>query len=145
MKKAARQCRTAFFGHLLYDLGVGSIATNAVDTVEAGSLGLVALAGGDDLAVAGLQAEAELAGLIHINFKLGVGNGLEILDSLVFQLGGNSVLADALDTVQAALLAGVNFAGSDDFAVAGLQVKLDASIGLTDHKLSHDMKPPKYL
>ncbi len=61
------------FGY--YNGGVRGVLADALNAIEAAGLGLVALGGGDDLAIAGLEAEAELTGFIGVNLKLGVGDG----------------------------------------------------------------------
>ena len=118
--------------------GVGGVALDAVDAVQAAGLGLVALGGGDDLAVAGLQAEPVFAGLVGIHFKLGMLDGLEALHGLVLDLA-HAVVADALDAVEAGCLGAVDFGGGDHFAVGGLEVEFNAGVGLLDYEFSHDV------
>ena len=48
---------------------IGAVLLDRLDAVDAVSLGLVALAGEDDLAVGGLQVELELAVLPSSNFE----------------------------------------------------------------------------
>ena len=62
-------------GLRLFDGCVRGVPAHAFDAVQAAGLGFVTLGDGDDLAVAGLEAEAELTGFIGVNLKLGVGDG----------------------------------------------------------------------
>ena len=100
----------------LDDLGLGSVFLYAFDSVEAARLGLVALAGGDDLAVAGLEPESVLAGLVGVDLVLRVLEGHVTLYGLILDVCV-AALADAVDSVAAGGLAGIDLAYSDDLAV----------------------------
>ena len=120
------------------DLGVRSVLSDALDAVQAGSLGLVTLAGGDDLAVARLEAEAGLARLVGVDLELGVRDLLESLNGLVLELGDCGVGLDAGYAVLAVGKGGIDFAGSDDFAVSGLKVENETGLGLLNNEFAHN-------
>ena len=86
---------------LLDDLGVGGVGFDGSDAVEAAVQRLVALTDGDDLTVAGLQTEAELAALVHIDLELRVGQGGDALHGLIFDVGDGSVFCNAGDSLAA--------------------------------------------
>ena len=83
---------------LLDDIGVGGVPLDGVDAVQGALLGLVPLADGDDLPVAGLEPEPGLAGLVGVDLVLGVLLGLVALDGLVLDLR-RAVLLHGLDAV----------------------------------------------
>jgi len=119
-----------------YNLCIGGVSLYAVDAVHAGLLGLVAFGYGYYLAVACLEAETELAGLIGIYFKLGMGKLFEAFHCLVFYTA-HAVLAYALYAVKAGILALVALGGSDNFAVTGLKVEYKAGLGGLNYEFSH--------
>ena len=54
---------TAGLGFLLFDdLSIGGVLLDGLDAVDAGTLGVVDLGGGDDLAVGVLQVELDAGG-----------------------------------------------------------------------------------
>ena len=95
--KKKNAARRSFFKFLFGKIngGFGCVLLNALDTVYAAGLGLVAFAGGDDLTVASLQAETVLAGLIEIDLKLRVFEDLITLDGLILD-AADTVALDAL-------------------------------------------------
>ena len=122
---------------LLDDLGVGGVPLDGVDPVQGAGLGLVALAHGDDLPVAGLEPEPGLAGLVRIDLVLGVLLGLVALDGLVLDLG-HAVLPHGLDPVLGAVDGLVGLGGADDLAVGGEEVEnVLVVLALLDDELSH--------
>lgn len=64
----------------------------------------VALGGGDDLPVGGLEAEAEFAGLVGEDLKFGVFKALKVGDGLILDGRIGGVCLHALDALEAATL-----------------------------------------
>ena len=71
----------------LFDVGPVRIGLHGFDAFQAAGLGLVALADEYDLGVFGLQAEAELPGLVLEDLELGDGLCLEALHGLILDGG----------------------------------------------------------
>ena len=67
--RTMRQGLSGDFGRL----GVGRILLHGLDAREAARRAGVTLAGEDDLAVAGFEAEAELAALVGVHLELRAG------------------------------------------------------------------------
>ena len=73
---------------------------------------------------------------------LGEGRFSSVLFESAFYNGGiDSILADAGNTVFAAVLGFVAFSGKNNFTVAGFQVKLDACAGLFNYIFPHGVVP----
>ena len=98
-----------------------SVLTNGLDAIGAACLAGIALAGSDNLAVASLEAEAELASLVLINLKLGICYSCKILNSLVFKLCGNRAAANAVNTLFAGGNGSILLAYCNNFTVACLK------------------------
>ena len=121
----------------LFHGGVRGILADRFNAVQAGGLGLIALRRGDDLAVAGLQAEPELAGLVSIDLKLGIGDGDNLRRGLILQLGIRSILTDGFNALHAGGFGSIDFAGGDGLAVAGFQIEHKTGLGRFDDKFTH--------
>ena len=93
---------------LFDDRGIRGVAHDGRDALLHRTLAGIHLAGADDLAVAGLQVEERFAVLGDLDFEA-------LLDG--------TVLADGLDAVEAGAFGGIDLAGGDDLAVAGLEVE----------------------
>ena len=124
-------------GLRLFDGCVRGVLAHAFDAVQAAGLGFVTLGDGDDLTVAGLEAEAELAGPVGVEFELGVFPDGTILLGLIFQNGFGRVLHHAGDAVPAGRLGGVHLGRGDHLAVARLQIELQARRDAFHHKFRH--------
>lgn len=108
---------------LLYNCGLGGVLHDRSDTLLHSALGCVHLAGADDLAVAGFEVEERLTVLGFFDFET---------------LFHGGILLDGLDSVETSGLGGITFAGENDLAVGGLQVKLEFSVlPESNYKLSH--------
>lgn len=122
------------------DLSVGSVLSDAFDAVFAAVLLDIALACSDYLAVAGFEAEAELASLVLIDLEFRVGLGLEALNGLVLDISDRSVLCNACNAVLDACEGVVDLAAdSDDLAVSGFKAESEASLGSFDYKFAHNI------
>ena len=112
------------------DRGVGGVLGDGGDALLGAGLGLVAFGFADILAVGGLQAEAELAGLVLVQFVFRIG--------LLFVLGlvldvGRGVLLHGSDAVFTGGHGRVGLGGGqDDFAVGGLQIKGELAVFCRD-------------
>ena len=111
----------------LHNGSLGGVLPDGSDAVLAGGLGGIAFGGGNDLAVACLQTEAELAGLVLIQLKLGMQGSLFLRQ--VGKIGIRSDIGNTLDTLAASCDGGIDLGGGDNFAVAGFQIKLVAGVG----------------
>ncbi len=89
----------------LNDLGIGSVADDAGNTVFTARLGGITLRSEDDFAVRRLQTEAELTGFVLIDLKFGVLLGLKIGYCLVLDRGRGGIFPNAFNTVQARVFA----------------------------------------
>ena len=105
------------------------------DAVLGAGLALVALAVADDLAVAGLEAEAELFALIKIQLKLGM---LQLFACGLVLYMGQAVPANAFNAALAGVQRGIALAGGDDLAVARDEVEAILAVATLDNlKLAH--------
>ena len=122
------------------DLALGGVFAHGSDAVQGAVLGFVAFALADGLAVAGLQAEAELTGLVGVQLILGVSQGFVPLHGLIFHMG-QSIFLDRFDAVFASGKGREGFAGGqNDLAVGGLQAEgVFFVFGLLDDKFTHDV------
>ena len=124
-----------------YDFGFGSVFLYAFDAVFAVGFGGIAFGDSDDLTVAGLQAETVFTGLVLIQFKLGMGDGFEVLDSLIFHIGNGGILFDTLNAVEAGCLGLIDLGSGDDLTIGGLQIEFDAGGDGADYKFTHNVLP----
>ena len=129
----------------LDDFCHGGVFAYALDAVFAALLGLVAFAGGDDLAVGGLEVEAELAGPVDVHFKFRALFGGEAFGGLVFQRGDGGVPAHAVDGVLAGSGGGLDLGGGEDLPVAGLEDEHAAGIDLLDDECAHGKDPRSFI
>lgn len=89
------------------------------------------------ISVGGLEAEAELTGIVHVYLELRALRGGEALNGLVFQRGDGRVPAHALDAGFAGGGGGADLGGGDDLTAVGLEVEHDAGVGLFDAESAH--------
>ena len=92
----------------------------------------------DDLAIGGLEAEAELAALVGVDFELGMLFGSITFDSLILYSGDGGILHDRLDALHAGGFGGINFRGGDDLTVGRLKIKLDACICIANDEFTNN-------
>ena len=119
------------------DLCVGCVAAHAVDAVQTGGLALVSFGSGNGLTVLGLEAETEFTVLIDVYLKFGMGDFFEAFCGLILKLGFYGIATHAFDTFAAGGVAGVDFGGGDDFAIAGFEIELHTCVHLFDCKFAH--------
>ena len=119
-----------------YYLGFGGVLLYALYAVHAGSLCFVALGYGYYLAVSRLEAEAELAGLVGIYFKLGMGKLLKAFHRLVLY-AAFTALAYAFYAVEACVLALVTLGSGYHLAVSRLKIEYKTRLGGLYYKLAH--------
>ena len=119
-----------------YYLSFGGVLLYALYAVHAGSFCLVALGYGYYLAVSRLEAETELAGLVGIYFKLGMGKLLKAFHRLVLY-AAFTALAYAFYAVEACVLAFVTLGSGYHLAVSRLKIEYKTRLGGLYYKLAH--------
>ena len=82
---------------------------DAFNAVQAGGLTFVAFGGSNDLAILGLEAEAEFTGIIDVDLELGMYGLCEAFYGLVFKVGEYGVPANTFDAFAASRIAGIHF------------------------------------
>ena len=117
-----------FLGFNNYDFCVNSILFDGLDAVLAASHSLIALAGGDDLAIGCLQAEAEFASLILVNLEFRMLSYLVTLNGLILDSSLGSVGHNTSNTLAAIFFCLVNLGGSDNLAIASLQIEFNTGL-----------------
>lgn len=122
---------------LFFNLCFGSILFDALNAIQTACLGLIALGSGNNFAVGSLQAETEFTGFIGVNLVLRILHRSIAFHSLIFYCGG-AVFADAFNAILAGSSGGINLGNSNDFAIAGNEIELNAGFNFFDDKFSHD-------
>ena len=101
----------------------------------------IAFTGCDYLAVFGLQAESELAGLILIDLELGVLLLLKSRNSLVLKIGDRRILDNALDAIFDAGKSIIDLAAHcDHLAVSCFKTVGIAGLSCFNDEFSHDIQ-----
>ena len=125
----------------LRDLCGRGVGPDAVDAGPTAGRAGVGFGGGDDLAVAGPQPEAELAGPVPVKLEFGVGQDLGPFRRPVLDLGPEGVFADAFDALAAGRGGGVDLRGQDALAVDRPQVEFYPGLHPAHHKSAHFTAP----